>query len=303
MAEFSKTPKTHEEQLAILEGRGLRVADRESALHRLAHINYYRLSAYRLPLTAPGEPDRFRPGAAFEDLCRLYDFDQSLRRIVLDASERVEVSVRASWAYALAHRHGAFAYEDPGLFRSAEEHAALLRRLDEELERSREEFVAHFRSKHGLRRPPVWAASEVLSFGLASRFLSELKHSADRQEVARGYGLDERILVSFLHHLTVVRNHAAHHARLWNRRFAITFQIPRRPERLRASLNPDPVGTRRVYNTLAMLVELAGSIDPEYELRPALLELLRRLAPEEHGLMGFPPDWESRPIWNPRGPR
>ncbi|MCX5963758.1 MAG: hypothetical protein NT070_11650 [Cyanobacteria bacterium] len=41
------------------------------------------------------------------------------------------------------------------------------------------------------------------------------------------YGLDEKILTSLLHHLTIVRNFCAHHARRWNREFTVIPTLPK----------------------------------------------------------------------------
>ena len=78
-----KPYKTYEEQLAILESRGLGVKDRERALHALQHHSYYRLSAYRFPLQV--SEDQFRSGCTFEDLLGLYFFDHGLRLLVGEA--------------------------------------------------------------------------------------------------------------------------------------------------------------------------------------------------------------------------
>jgi len=51
--------------------------------------------------------NQFKPGTTFEQLWELYDFDRRLRAIVLEASNRVEISVRSHWAYALGHKFGA----------------------------------------------------------------------------------------------------------------------------------------------------------------------------------------------------
>jgi len=65
---YSKPPRTYEEQLAILESRGLVVECRDFALHCLAHCNYYRISAYRFTLAEPGDPDRFLADTTFSTL-------------------------------------------------------------------------------------------------------------------------------------------------------------------------------------------------------------------------------------------
>jgi abortive infection bacteriophage resistance protein len=90
--------------------------------------------------------------------------------------------------------------------------------------------------------------------------MSLFRFSADRQAIADAYGFDEKVLRSFLHHLTVVRNVCAHHARLWNRRFAVTFTLPRKkPSNLLAHFHSD---TRTIYNTLVVLTGLLDTIEP-----------------------------------------
>ena len=50
MAQDIKPFKTIEEQIAILEDRGLIIEDKEYAKKSLSNLNYYRLSAYTLTI-------------------------------------------------------------------------------------------------------------------------------------------------------------------------------------------------------------------------------------------------------------
>jgi len=298
MTLFSKIPRTYAEQLQLLRTRGLEITDEAFALHCLQHPNYYRLSAYRFTFLEAGSKEDFRRGTRFTDLWTLYDFDQTIRRLVLDASKRVEVSVRSRWAYFLAHRYGAFAYADAAHFQSANAHQRMLDKLDEELARSTEEFVGHFSRQHGLVRPPIWAACEVLSFGLMSRFYGTLRRSRDRLEIARTYGVDDKVLASFLHHLATVRNHAAHHGRVWNRSFTVAMAPPRFPKSLAASfVDNKETAERRLYNTLTMLIYLLSIIEPGCPIPRFLHQSLSEADPSYHHHMGFPADWKSRALW------
>jgi abortive infection bacteriophage resistance protein len=149
-----KPAKTYQEQLEILKSRGLEIPDEARALHYLTHHNYYRLSAYRIPFTQPGNPDQFLPGTTFDDLWSLYHFDRTLRQIVNEAVKRVEISVRARWAYVLGHAYGAQAYENASVFHNLQRHTDSLARLDEQLDRSEETFVSHYKKKYQMQRPP-----------------------------------------------------------------------------------------------------------------------------------------------------
>lgn len=59
---------------------------------------------------------RFRPGSTFESVLRRYSFDRKLRLLMLDASERLEVSIRSHWSNPMAVRHGPLRLGDGDLF-------------------------------------------------------------------------------------------------------------------------------------------------------------------------------------------
>jgi abortive infection bacteriophage resistance protein len=285
----NKPAKTYAEQLAI--------PDEARALHCLEHHNYYRLSAFRFPYTVTGDPDQFLPGTTFDNLWNLYHFDRGLRQLVAEALKRVEISVRARFAYVLAHAHGPQAYEHAPVFHHPQRHTDALCRLDEELARSREDFVAHYRQRYNMPRPPIWAACEVMSFGLLSRFYENIRRDRDKKQIASAYSLSIHNLKSLLEHCAYIRNLCAHHSRLWNRRFTITVQLPQStPAAVIPSLHPTE--DRRIYNTLVLLLYMVKLIEPHAtwpaRLKHHLLTLDPRLIPH----MGFPADWQQRPIWN-----
>ena len=82
----------------------------------LQHINYYRLAAYWLPFEADHTTHQFKPDTRFDDVLNLYTFDRELRLLILDAIERIEVSIRSQWAYHLGQKHGSHAHLDQSLF-------------------------------------------------------------------------------------------------------------------------------------------------------------------------------------------
>jgi abortive infection bacteriophage resistance protein len=46
---YNKAPLSYQDQIALLENRGLQIPDKNKALAYLQEIGYYRLSAYFLP--------------------------------------------------------------------------------------------------------------------------------------------------------------------------------------------------------------------------------------------------------------
>ncbi len=291
---FDKPATTPAQQLALLRQRGMMIDDEDLAIFYLRHINYYRLAAYWLPFEADHACHRLRPGTRFADVLNLYVFDRELRLLVLDAIERFEVSVRSQWAHHLAHAHGPHAHLDASLAFHQQRWHRNLAKLSKEIERSDETFIKHLRSKYIEPVPPLWAACEVMSLGLLSRWYDNLKPMPVRRKISAVYGLDEQVLASWLHHLSLVRNVCAHHARLWNRDFTVTPLLPRsKPSTLAQQLNP---ASRKLYNAMAILKYLMDAIAPAHRWHQRLMNLIDSHAIPT-GAMGFPSEWRSLPIW------
>lgn len=275
--------------------RGLVIADEPFATHCLRHYNYYRLSVYARPFLETLESGQFKEGTRFEDLWELYCFDRELRLLVNEATKRFEISARSRWAFELGHACGPMSYEDPANFTTEGRHAECLAKLDDQISQSHEDFIDHFRKKYGLHRPPIWAACELMSFGVVSRMFA-LKDLRIKKRIAETYSLPEPILESLLHHLTYVRNLGAHHLRLWNRQFTITLKLPISfPVNVINSLNRTAPGNRKVYNTLVLLAHTCAVIDGTNDWRSRLLELCNNSPWCDR--MGFPAGWKKLPVW------
>lgn len=291
---FTKPPTSYQEQVQLLQQRGMLIADPKEAEFYLQHINYYRLGAYWLPFEISHAAHQFREGTSFEQVLALYIFDRELRLHLLDAIERIEVSVRAQWAYQLAHLHGAHAHLNVEFARSVNHWRSNFEKLSSEFKRSDEVFVAHLRNTYQEELPPVWAVSEIMTFGQLSRWYANLKPRAARRAIANSYQLDNEVLQSWLHHLAYIRNICAHHSRLWNREFTIIPMLPRnKPKYLRHQFQS---GSRKIYNTLVMLLHLMDMIAPKHSWRAKLISLLNQSAIDLK-TMGFPSNWEDREIW------
>lgn len=300
MSPFTKPAISTDEQLALLQRRGMGVADLDLARKVLTHISYYRLRAYWLPFEddqAQDSSHRFVPGTHFDTVVSIYNFDRELRLLLLDAIERVEISLRTRLANELSLRYGPFVHEQAGHFSRHDMWRHSLDELHKEYARSRETFAEHYRRQYPqLISPPLWVACELMSLGHLSRWLQNLAAPKDRQAIANTYGLDEKVLVSFVHHLTIVRNHCAHHGRVWNRKLSLRMLIPgKKPTGLAANFHPGE--DRRIYNTLTMLVYLMRLLHPATAW-PRRVKAQVEGNPHINPLyMGFPQDWQSRPVW------
>lgn len=296
MDEDVKEYKTYAEQVELLESRGMDMADRDLAIATLRRVNYYRLSGYWYPfrkVSVSGRQDDFYPGTRFSDVVALYEFDARLRAATFAALMPVELAIRALLGHELG-RIDPCAHLDPSKLgptaRRGDQYARWVKRYQNELDQSREDFVAHHDQKYG-GRLPVWAATELLDWGS----LTYLYGFAPRQVqdvVARACGLTAPQLTSWLKALNLVRNTCAHHGRLFNRVHTITPKLPQ------VSQHPDldAVSTdwTRTFGQLTLVQFLADRLGVgRSKLLPAVVKSFPtvRIVPASH--MGIPSGWEA----------
>ncbi len=292
--DFREEPLTPKRQLEWLARKGMAFANRAEAEFHLQHINYHRLRPYWEPweIADGGDSYHFRHDLDFEEVLGLYRFDRKLRLLLLDAMERLEVSLRSRWSNEMSLRHGPMCLGKSSLFQDADLYRRSLSSLQHFFENSDDEYTQRFKAKYPhVRQPPIWICSEMLSLGQLARWIGNARQAEDREAVARAYGLNEDVLLPFLLHLTEVRNLCAHHARLWNRRWP-TFPWPRP---LRGALTALCPG-EGLYNTLVFVDFLMDVISPGNSWAHRLIELLEE-RPQVLPDMDFPPDWSERVDW------
>lgn len=296
---YAKPARSCADQLALLQARGMHIADRPAAEALLAHISYYRLSAYWYPFrrrdTCGEVTNQFEPGTSFDAVLELYEFDRALRLLVMDGLERVEVAVRTCVTHRLGMVYGPFGHENANNFHERFDHTGWLQKLRTETTQSSDAFVAHFRTHYaGFPALPIWMGTELISMGSLSRLYKGMQNR-DKQAVAAGFHIHPKRLQDWLHVLTYIRNVCAHHSRLWNRELAI------RPQAMDEAEWSPPILPRldRIFCVLLMLRYLLDQTGNGAGWRQACTTLLQPLA--VHGrwraAMGMPTDWQQHPYW------
>jgi abortive infection bacteriophage resistance protein len=296
---FEKPAKTIPEQVQLLVDRGLDVPDHSKASHYLSHLNYYRLSGYWIPFEASRAPHKFKPGASFDDVLNLYVFDRELRLLILDAIERIEVSIRTQWAYHFSHHAGAHGYLDRKFTSSAKKHSKFLASIARSVADSKEQYIAHYRTTYTAQpdMPPIWSVCEILSFGDLSRWYEMLRPIALRKKIANTYDLPEQFLESTLHALSYLRNLCAHHSRAWNRELTVLTSLPKtRPKALAEAIDKD-ASNRKIYNAMCVIKHFLDVISPSHQWDVRLQNLITKHAIDVQQ-MGFPEDWNDRTFWS-----
>lgn len=294
---YTKPALTCEQQADLLIQRGM-CGSRQLIITRLSMVSYYRLSGYSHPFRCPLSGEGFIPGTTFEGVWARYAFDRRLRVLVMDAIERVEVSVRTWLAYEHAHETGPFGYATdlaalPEL--DAEDRAKFFADLAKDIAKSREAFVEHYQKKYGRDHPhmPIWMITEIMSFG---EMVTLFRGSSYRIRglVAGRLGVDRNVFFSWLLALNTVRNVCAHHSRLWNREFGVRPKLPNNNPHWRT---PVEIRNNRLFVVLTILKYCLDRTAPQSAWSSRVVKLLSEYSQVPKRDMGFPDNWTECPFW------
>lgn len=295
---YTKPALSIAQQVELLESRGVTVENKSKAENYLSNISYYRLSAYLLPFqdrTFAGH--RYNNGVTFDDILNLYLFDRELRLLIFDIIERLEVAFRTQIIYQYSNDYGTWWYEDPKHFINNYHYSKDLARIDEEIERSNEVFIKHYRNKYtSPQRPPAWMTFEVITMGLLSKVFRNLEITDAKKRIARHFKLPTPyVLESWMHSITYVRNLCAHHSRLWNRTLTLKPQLLRKPKNTWLSSNN--VNPSKLFAFLSCSLYLVKVINPNTRTGTRFRKLFEKYPNINLNAMGFPLNWKQEDLW------
>ncbi|MGO4784628.1 Abi family protein [Cryobacterium sp. W22_MBD10_FK3] len=337
--DYTKDFKEREELLNQLVERGLAIPDRDEALDLLTRVGYFRSGAYRYvlrQLSPPGEiderlrqyrRDEYLPEASFTHVIKLEAFDAKLGRVCLEGLLDFEIRLRAAIAHTLAARNvAAHASQEFLDERTCQQPAGDTTKFEAWMKTCQdavssgaedEDFIAHHVLKYPHQPVPIWAVTEVLSFGKLP-FLFDLMQTQDAREVARIFGFAHpRRFGAVLRMMVDFRNTCAHGSRLFNRAFKRALSIKKYETNgdllahlLESDFTATPKPNQRLYIYAATLAFMLQSHSSGSTWNMTFKTQVRKLnlslpAPDGTQLitpsvsMGFPKDWEDLALWKP----
>ena len=197
------------------------MTDEASALHYLAQISYYRLSAYFLPYQKV--KDRFDDGTTFNQIVDTYSFDRELRLLVFDCIERIEVAIRTQFIYCMAMHYGDSHWQDNqslfikpyynkvgNLIDPYSDFQAIISRA--KTARRPEVFIKHYIDNYHSPQSPSWMCLNFLQLENYQIF-TEVWAIKMIESVLRSIRFTRNRIYLLAASLTYVRNICAHHSR------------------------------------------------------------------------------------------
>ena len=300
---FNKPAISISQQIAQLESRGMSFKDKSVAEKALRSLNYYRLSGYWMYWEDCRNPHHFKSGTCFEEILELYEFEKSLRQFCFEGISRIEVSFRTQWAHQMGMKYGSHSYLQPEYCNDFSDWLDNMKKVQAEFGRSKEVFIKHYKDKYAESFPPVWVVCEILSFGTLSCWYMNLKRSPSKNlhcagnakdDIAAFYGVDSSVLESWMHSISVLRNHCAHQSRIILKPLPIQ---PMRPKSAKVSVSTLWQNGASLYNMLLILLYLNERIEIQSDWRSSFIHFLKANSAKALRFLGFPSDWKTLSFW------
>lgn len=222
MTNTRKVFLTYDEQIKLLQSRGLTIMDKEMAKHYLEYFGYFELiNGYKDLFLKRRQPEEYRSNVTFSDFVGLYMFDYNLRSDLLSALYLVEKSLKSTISYIFSKKFGENhnTYLSPTSFDERPHKAANVATTIDTLNdlinsnyHKGNSTICHYMDHHGYI--PLWVLFTVATFGNISVFYANLKDS-ERDKISAHYHLSSNGLRTMMYLLTHARNACAHGHRIY----------------------------------------------------------------------------------------
>ena len=173
MYRYPKQILTIAQQLQSYIDAGMEITSTDEVEEALKTIGYYRLRGYSFQLYDNANK-KYVSGTKFENIVKLYHFDQELSGMIFSMISKIEVALRVRLVDALLVYGDALILQDSSVFKDKKMYWQNVSTIASEIARSNDVFIKHNFVKHE-GEVPLWAAVEVLSFGTLSKVIKNLK--------------------------------------------------------------------------------------------------------------------------------
>ena len=292
---------TYDEQIMFLEKqKGLVIANKDYAKEILLKIGYFPLiNGYKEVFKQSGS-NRFQIGTTFEDIYKLYRFDNDLRNIFLKYILMVERNVKSSLSYHFCKEYGELQsdylelknYDCTGKKKSVVN--KMMKIISGQLRNDSDYiYIRHYMLAYGY--VPLWVLMNVLTIGQLSK-MYECQKGRIKIRVCQDFGpLKINEMGKILAVMTKFRNVCAHNDRLFDFRTKDALLDRNIYERL--SIQKEKGRYRYGKNDLyaqVIILKLLLSDDDFLLFFHDLNACLKKYEIHEEVLkkMGFPEKWE-----------
>ncbi len=215
--------KTIDEQVDILERKGLIVDNNEKTREILFRENYFFISGYRHLFMTKESGKKFLPGTTFEELYATFLFDRAIRNTFFKNILIVENNIKSIISYQLSRKYGFKEkdYLEPQNFSQdslqSRQVYDVLNKVKRQIRVNGRKHTATYHYIENYGYIPLWILVKVLSFGIMAEFYDILKDE-DKVEISNFYKVNSEVLGIYLSLLSNFRNVCAHEDILYDHR-------------------------------------------------------------------------------------
>lgn len=232
-----KKAYTIEQQIARLKSNGMTFDNEEKAKEILLDVGYYRLGFYSFPYEIKfpcleHRDHKLKPGTTFKSVYDLYEFDTRLRRILLNALDRIEVNIRTKLIYNISLRY----IDDPCWFVNRKYVTSkFVNDFEEQVYSAlrKNPIIQHHHANHSGIYAPAWKTIEFMTIGNIITLYDSLKEPEAKDLVANAYGCSRGVFFNYLETIRVLRNKCAHGGCIYR------MDFPKGIKRLPADISAD----------------------------------------------------------------
>ena len=311
---YNKPYQSPQQLIATLQSKNIIFSNIPAAEKILSEINYYKFKMYLHPFLDSTLSKQYKVDTKFEDALELYRFDDKLRDILFSIIGRIEIKLKTKLDRKISSfTNDIFWYIDLQYYKykSKQEIASLLNKLNNTFISSKEEYAEHYKSHYFNESsdnykvlPPFWIISELMTLGDIAKFYNLLDinkfniarpRSNKLEELSNEFGANSvSAFISWIYVIRDIRNRCAHHSRLWN-------SIVREPGEIRTLITLNPTYTNRIYLSLVMVNIMIKKLNiSDIDLKQELLnlEIKYPIFKKLNSSAGFPTSWETDTIWS-----
>lgn len=200
-----------EEQIELLNQRGLIINDTNKAKEVLSDIGYYRLGFYWYFFQK--KKDQFIENTTLDDIIKLYYMDADLKHLLLRFLHRVEINFRTKVIYYVSN----FYKNNPTWF---VDNQVMTKKYTSNFKKKiyTKDFkhkniaIKRHHKKYGKKGyAPAWKTLEHMTFGAILKTYESLKDIKLKNTIASLYGIEnQNTFINLMNTLVLLRNVCAH---------------------------------------------------------------------------------------------
>ncbi len=212
---YTKLALSIDEQLALLEDRGLTIGDEMEARVILEHLGYNHFGVFLHPFKEAGDTQQIQRGTSIGDVYGLYELDRQLRSLLRDFLEMVERDFRSILSnYASMHyRDNPYWYSDRAIMGGK----PFTPKRYEKLVKHSEQLQRHHERYRTETYAPAWKVLEAMTFGECIYLYSNLSRRNLKLQIANQYNIGKvDYFTNHLEGLLTTRNLCAHGQRVFD---------------------------------------------------------------------------------------